>query len=91
MTPERQRKLNAILDRAVEIEPGERVAFLDAACSDDLELRSELESILALETEADRFLDQPVQCGLGMLGQSCTCFGHLHKGKHPFVHSCTAT
>ena len=56
----RRRELNAILNRAVELEPSERSRFLDAACPEDPRLRAELERILALDSEADRFFAEPL-------------------------------
>lgn len=50
------------LFRAAQMHPPEeRVAFLDAACADDLKLRRELESLLQADDEADEeaFLDEP--------------------------------
>ncbi len=60
MTLERQRQLNAILDQAMALEPSERSELLDRACQGDLQLRTELEQILALEAKADGFLAEPL-------------------------------
>ncbi len=45
MTPESWRKIDELYHAALEREPGERGAFLDAACS-DVEVRREVESLL---------------------------------------------
>ena len=58
------------LFRAARLHPSsERAAFLDAACPDDDALRAEVESLLALdaEAEADGFLDRPATGVLGDL------------------------
>src|SRR5262249_9623530 len=47
MTPQRRERMWALFDQAAELPPGERGAFLDAACGDDAGLRAEVESLLA--------------------------------------------
>jgi WD40 repeat protein len=47
VTPERRERLWALFDGAVQLPPGERGAFLDAACAGDAGLRTEVESLLA--------------------------------------------
>ena len=59
MTPEVWRKLNAILDEAVARDPEERSSLLDEACGGDSDLRREVEELLALEGEAEAFLERP--------------------------------
>ena len=54
-----RRRVLEILDATLAEPPGSRPQFLDRACGDDHELRREVESLLELEDEADRFLDQP--------------------------------
>jgi eukaryotic-like serine/threonine-protein kinase len=47
MTPERWRQIKDVLDRALELAPGERSAFLGGACASDQSLRKEVEELLA--------------------------------------------
>jgi eukaryotic-like serine/threonine-protein kinase len=47
MTPERWQQIKSVLDRVLELAPGERSAFLDRACSGDPSLRNEVEELLA--------------------------------------------
>jgi hypothetical protein len=47
MTPERWQEVQDLLERALELAPGERSAFLDQACSSDQSLRHEVETVLA--------------------------------------------
>ena len=47
MTPERWRQIEELYHSAREREPGERSAFLDQACRGDVELRREVEVLLA--------------------------------------------
>jgi serine/threonine protein kinase len=47
MTPERWQQIRDVLEKALELTPGERSAFLNQACSSDLFLRREVETLLA--------------------------------------------
>jgi serine/threonine protein kinase len=47
MTPERWQQVQNVLEKALELAPGERSAFLDRACSSDPSLRHEVETLLA--------------------------------------------
>jgi len=47
MTPERWQEIDRVLSEALDREPAERASFLGVACGDDLELRREVESLLA--------------------------------------------
>src|SRR5262249_31223386 len=66
MTPERRERVWALFDGAVELPPGEREAFLDAACGDDASLRAEVESLLAHDSgvsegeDEETFLKSPL-------------------------------
>jgi serine/threonine protein kinase len=52
--------IEAIFTEAIEIAPaGERAAFLDRACGEDSELRLQVESLLAANDRASRFLASP--------------------------------
>jgi serine/threonine protein kinase len=47
MTPERWQEIRDVLEKALELAPGERSAFLNRACSSDPSLRQEVETLLA--------------------------------------------
>ena len=47
MTPERWQTIRDVLEKALELAPGERSAFLNRACSSDQSLRQEVETLLA--------------------------------------------
>jgi eukaryotic-like serine/threonine-protein kinase len=47
MTPERWEQIRDVLEKALELAPVERSAFLDRACSSDETLRQEVETLLA--------------------------------------------
>jgi eukaryotic-like serine/threonine-protein kinase len=47
MTPERWQKIRDVLERALELAPSDRSAYLNQACSSDQSLRQEVETLLA--------------------------------------------
>src|SRR5690348_17068385 len=59
MTPEQWQKVRPILESALELDPGARSAFVDSACAGDERLRLEIQSLLAGQKQADRFLEEP--------------------------------
>ncbi len=59
MTAKNRRRVLEILDATLAEPLGSRPAFLAETCGEDLELRREVESLLDLEEEADRFLEDP--------------------------------
>jgi serine/threonine-protein kinase len=60
VTPERWQQIKVVLDGALDREGAERAVFLDQACRGDGELRREVESFAASETEAGDFIETPV-------------------------------
>jgi Tol biopolymer transport system component len=64
ISPERLQKIEQFYHTALEREPGERSVFLDQACQGDVELRHEVESLLAQEGSLPTLtslIDQPTQ------------------------------
>ncbi len=59
MIAERSQRLESLFTSAVELNPLERAAFLDSACAGDPGLRSEIESLLAADERAGRFIEKP--------------------------------
>ena len=47
MTPERWQQIQGVLEKALELAPGQRSAFLNQDCSSDPSLRQEVETLLA--------------------------------------------
>ncbi len=47
MTPERWQQIRDVLEKALELAPGQRSAFLHQACSSDSSLRHDVETLLA--------------------------------------------
>ncbi len=59
MNPERWQQVRRILEEAISLGEGERLAFLDSTCARDFELRSEVESLLRSHQDAGSvFLNQ---------------------------------
>jgi serine/threonine protein kinase/tetratricopeptide (TPR) repeat protein len=60
MNPERWQQVRELFDRAIAAPDGQRTALLDSACSDDLELREEVASLLRSHKQAGSvFLKNP--------------------------------
>ncbi|HET9300447.1 MAG TPA: hypothetical protein VFO11_10910, partial [Candidatus Polarisedimenticolaceae bacterium] len=59
MTGERWAQVEAIFAQAVALPRGQREASLSRSCAGDLELRREVESLLAADEEAADFLARP--------------------------------
>src|SRR4029453_1459428 len=59
MTRERHEQIANLYHLALDISPGERSAFLERVCADDRALREEVESLLALDTRAENFIETP--------------------------------
>ena len=57
MTPARFRTIEQIFVAAVEQEPKQLSAFLDTACEGDADLRREVETLLASDQRAGRFIE----------------------------------
>src|SRR5256714_11090416 len=56
---DRWQQIEAIYDGALEMPAAARGAFLQRACADDTELRSEVDSLLSSHDQASGFLDAP--------------------------------
>ncbi|HMV85654.1 MAG TPA: protein kinase [Blastocatellia bacterium] len=57
MTSHQWRKVDELLDRAMELSPAERAAFLDRECHGDAAMRREIESLLRAHDAASGFFD----------------------------------
>src|SRR5829696_2915979 len=60
MTPERWQQVQTLFLAALERDQSQRVAFLDDACSGDVALRQELDSLLAMHESSGEVLDNTV-------------------------------
>jgi predicted ATPase len=59
MTPEQYRKAGDIFHAALAVETEHRLLFVAGACSDDVELCREVESLLAAHHDAGPFIERP--------------------------------
>ncbi len=59
MKPERWKEVERLFNAACELEPARREVFLTEACGGDEALRSEVESLLAHETEPGSLIESP--------------------------------
>lgn len=59
MNSERWQKIKSLFDAVVELEPKERLKFLDRACDGDDDLRLEVEKLLASFENAESFMEKP--------------------------------
>jgi eukaryotic-like serine/threonine-protein kinase len=57
---DRWRRLEPILDAALDLPPSERARYLDAACAHDHALRAEVEALLLAAEEEESLLARPV-------------------------------
>lgn len=60
MTPERWAQIEELFHRAAECDPQHRTALLDQTCSDDPELRREVEALLSCENSAGNHVQAAV-------------------------------
>lgn len=60
MTPERWRKVEEVFHAALALPPDDRATWLDTACADDVELKAEVQSLLASDGDNTAGLENPV-------------------------------
>ncbi|MGI9165579.1 MAG: protein kinase domain-containing protein [Pyrinomonadaceae bacterium] len=59
MTPERWQQVDRLFQTAIELNPGDRAAFIDTSCAGDEELRNEVESLITSDEQGLSFIDDP--------------------------------
>ncbi len=59
MNPERLHRIQTLYEDASALPTTERAGYLDKACAGDGDLRLEIESLLACQSESDTYLDKP--------------------------------
>lgn len=57
MEAERHHRIETLFERALELDPSQRAAFLDDACGADQELRARVEALLAADDGAETYFD----------------------------------
>lgn len=70
MAPHRWKEIEELFHATAELPASERVRYLDQRSAEDLELRSEVEKLLASLDEADEFIESPVWTDSGLLNTS---------------------
>jgi len=68
VSPERWRRLAAMLDEALDMPHGDRARFLDEACGGDAGLRAEVEALLAADASPSPLLDSPLGAAVAFSG-----------------------
>ncbi len=82
MSPEQWKKIDELLDAALDLPPERHAAYLDEVCAGDEELRRELASLLAAHEKAGSFIETPPAQGISTvfsergLDQNQTLVGH---------------
>ena len=61
MTAERYQQIDQIFQAALALEPDQRAAYLDEACSGDEPLRKQVESLITSDEGGLSFIDEPVR------------------------------
>lgn len=59
MTPERWHRVKEVFSQASQLDTSSRRAYLEQACADDAELRSEVASLLSAHSTREAFIDRP--------------------------------
>lgn len=68
MNPERWAQIEELFHRAAECEPKQRIGLLDEACSNDPELRREVEVLLSCDGRVGNFVQVAVRSELDAVG-----------------------
>lgn len=67
MEPELWRRIEEVCDQALQLDESRRGEFLDQSCDNNEVLRREVESLLAHEKKAERFIESPALEVMGKL------------------------
>src|SRR5437016_14296344 len=67
MTSERWQRVKEIFQSALDLDPADRAAFLAEVCDGDVELRKEIESLLAASEKDGSFIDSPAYAAAATL------------------------
>jgi len=59
MSPEKLQQIKDLFAAALEVNTSERAAFVANACTNDSELRREVESLLSFEAQSENFIEKP--------------------------------
>ena len=67
MKPDSWSRVEQVFHLALKVEESQRAAFLEQTCAGDIDLRREVEALLAADRKAETFLESPA---LEVMGQS---------------------
>jgi serine/threonine protein kinase/Tol biopolymer transport system component len=70
VTADRWRQVEKIFYDALEVDPRDRISFLDRACADDPSLRNDVEALIASHQEGGSFLNPPSAFRASIVGQT---------------------
>ncbi len=70
MTPERWRRLSELFERALEAADADRADLIDAECAGDSDLAEQLRSLLAMQSGAEQFLENPADVFSPLLAEA---------------------
>ena len=84
MDAQRWQQVKALLQQAIELDPEQRGAFLDAACGQDSQLRREIEELLEHDEEAGSLLNRPAVAPVEVTSDSKSVMGGTDKQIGPY-------
>lgn len=70
MSPERWQRIEAVFQAAIDLSLQERKKFLEAECGEDVDLRLEVERLLASDDSAADFIESPIWTDSSFLNTS---------------------
>jgi hypothetical protein len=70
MVMARWHRIEDVFTRAIDLAPGERMAFLERECGHDAELLAEVTSLLAGADEADASLERTISAAVESLARA---------------------
>ncbi len=76
-TREQWQRIEALFDRALDMDPAEREALLDSEWAGDAELKREVEALLAADSQAPTFLDQGLGGTIAGIGDDPASIGQV--------------
>jgi serine/threonine protein kinase len=85
MTPERWRQIEDVLQSALDRPPEDRPSFVDHACTGDIELRLEAQSLIEAHESADDFIEQPAIAQDSSVLLADTVESHIHREIGPYT------
>jgi len=73
-TRDRWHRLEELFQQTIELNESERPGFLAESCGDDLELRREVEALLASANQTNEFIEQPLRKAAALWSETQAAF-----------------